>query len=245
MERNYTEDQANEVEALESIYCDDIEVLDRAPHKFNINISTEEYDAETESNGLSCQLVFTYTTKYPDTAPEVEIENAVNFEDDYEEKLLEHIKETINENLGLEMIFSLVSSAQEWLNVKWDDFKKEEENRAEQKLKEIEEAERKRFEGTRVTVETFLKWRNEFEQDIGLAEKREKQSTNRKLTGRELFMQDKTLNDSDLKFLEAAGESIENVKIDESLFQNLEELDFGSDDDDDDEDYVPGADNSD
>lgn len=40
------------------------------------------------------------------------------------------------------MIFSLVSSAQEWLNVKWDDFKKEEENRAEQKLREIEEAER-------------------------------------------------------------------------------------------------------
>lgn len=40
------------------------------------------------------------------------------------------------------MIFSLVSSAQEWLNVKWDDFKKEEENRAQQKLEEIEEAER-------------------------------------------------------------------------------------------------------
>lgn len=39
------------------------------------------------------------------------------------------------------MIFSLVSSAQEWLNVKWDDFKKEEENRAEEKLREIEEAE--------------------------------------------------------------------------------------------------------
>lgn len=80
----------------------------------------------------------------------------------------------------------------------------------------------KKFEGTRVSVETFLKWRNEFERDIGLAEKREKQSTNRKLTGRELFMRDNTLNDSDLKFLEAAGESIESVKIDESLFQNLE-----------------------
>lgn len=70
-------------------------VLSRNPHKFNITISTEEYDAETDSNGLSCQLVFTYTGKYPDTAPEVEIENSVNFEDDYEDKLLEHIKETV------------------------------------------------------------------------------------------------------------------------------------------------------
>lgn len=73
-----------------------VTVLDRDPHKFNIRISTEEYDAETESNGLSCQLVFTLTEKYPDTAPEVEIENAVNFEDDYDEKLLEHVKETVH-----------------------------------------------------------------------------------------------------------------------------------------------------
>lgn len=65
------------------------------PHKFSITIRTEEYDAETESNGLACQLVFTYTEKYPDTAPLVEIENAVNFEDDFEEKLLEHINETV------------------------------------------------------------------------------------------------------------------------------------------------------
>lgn len=56
-------------------------------------------------------------------------------------------------------------------------------------------------------------------------------------------MQDKTLNESDLKFLEAAGDSVENVKIDESLFQNMDDLEFGSDEDDD--DYVPGADDSD
>lgn len=40
------------------------------------------------------------------------------------------------------MIFSLVSSAQEWLNVKWDVSKKEEETRVLQKQKELEEVER-------------------------------------------------------------------------------------------------------
>lgn len=89
-------------------------------------------------------------------------------------------------------------------------------------------------------METFLTWRNEFELDVGIKEKREKQTTNRKLTGRELFMCDTTLNDSDLKFLAAAGEPVENVKIDESLFQNMDDLEFGSDDDD--ADYVPGGD---
>lgn len=70
-------------------------VLIRDPYKFKITISTEGYNAETKSNGLSCQLAFTYTQKYPDESPEVEVENAVNFKDDYEEKLLEFIKETV------------------------------------------------------------------------------------------------------------------------------------------------------
>lgn len=137
------------------------------------------------------------------------------------------------------MIFSLVSSAQEWLNVKWDEHQKEIENKQKEKVRREEEAEQKKFEGTRVTVETFLKWRNEFEEEMGIAKKRAKLSDSKKLTGRELFTRDKTLIESDLKFLLAAGDSVENVKIDESLFQNIDDLDLG-DDDDDDEDYVPG-----
>lgn len=58
------------------------------------------------------------------------------------------------------MIFSLVSSAQEWLNVKWDDFKKEEANRAEQKLKEIEEAERVCLQFTQRLLNILLKFNN-------------------------------------------------------------------------------------
>lgn len=40
------------------------------------------------------------------------------------------------------MVFSLVSSAQEWLNVKWDDFKKEQQSRELEKQIQLEEAER-------------------------------------------------------------------------------------------------------
>lgn len=96
-----------------------------------------------------------------------------------------------------------------------------------------------------MTVETFLAWRNQFEEETGITLRREKAMANSsKLTGRELFMRDTTLNESDLKFLLAAGESIENVKVDESLFQNLDDLELGSDDDDDDDDddWVPGKD---
>lgn len=61
----------------------------------------------------------------------------------------------------------------------------------------------KRFEGTRVTVETFLSWKLKFEEEMGIAKKREQfEKEGKKLTGRELFMTDNTLNESDLKFLE-------------------------------------------
>lgn len=61
----------------------------------------------------------------------------------------------------------------------------------------------KRFEGTRVTVETFWKWKTRFEDEMGIAKKREyNDREGKKLTGRELFLQDKSLNESDLKFLE-------------------------------------------
>ena len=62
-----------------------------------------------------------------------------------------------------------------------------------------------------------MKWRNEFEAEMGIAEKRAKENeANRKLTGRELFLKDQSLLDSDIRFLTENGDSIENVKIDES-----------------------------
>lgn len=124
MERNYREDQCNEIEALDSIYFGEMEgrfyftnkyltsicvpkyccfhflisvivLADEPIHKFKLGISTENYNTENDDNGLSCQLVFTYTEKYPDTAPLVEVEDSVNFEGDHEKRLLDHINETV------------------------------------------------------------------------------------------------------------------------------------------------------
>lgn len=101
--------------------------------------------------------------------------------------------------------------------------------------------ERKKFEGTKVTVESFLNWKNKFEREMGITQRKEQElAAAKKLTGRELFQRDTTLNDSDIKFLIEAGDSVENVKIDESLFQNIDDLELDDEEDEDDPDWKPG-----
>ncbi|CAG9856824.1 unnamed protein product [Phyllotreta striolata] len=229
---DYLEEQKNEVEALESIYYGDFQVISTEPMTFSIPIKTEEFELDS-GNGISCELVVTYTPKYPEEKPIIELQDIENLNNEYEEQLLEYLNEQITENLGMVMVFTLVSSAQEWLNVKWEEVKKENDDRLARKLKAEEEAEQKKFDGTRVTVEAFMKWKKSFEDELGITKKKlSMEKEGRKLTGRELFMTDNTLNESDLKFLDEG----DAVKVDESLFQDLEDLDI---DDEDDEDFDP------
>lgn len=223
---DYEEEQNTELEALESIYCGELDILGSDPHRFCIKIKSEEYDIDKEE-GLACSIKFTLTPKYPEELPEVEILETDNFQENYESELQDALSESANENLGMAMIFSLVSTAQEWLNNKWDDIKKSKELEKEKRLKEVEEEERKRFEGTRVTVESFFNWKKAFDEELGINIKQKEDKDNKKLTGKELFLQDKTLIDSDLKFLEDNGDS---VKVDESLFQDLDDLDLDDED---------------
>ena len=87
-----------------------------------------------------------------------------------------------------------------------------------------------------------MNWKNLFELEMGIAEKKAKLlEGNGKLTGRELFMRDQSLIESDIAFLQAQGDTVEKVTIDESLFQalDLDGEDLPSEDDSDDSDYKP------
>lgn len=117
-------------------------VLETEPYyKFVLPIKSDEYEPES-NNGLSCKLEFTYTPKYPEEPLIVQIDEPGNFEDGDEAKLKEHLAEQMQENLGMVMVFTLVSAAQEWLNVQWDRIKLHREESAAKKLIEEEEAER-------------------------------------------------------------------------------------------------------
>ncbi|XP_075059061.1 RWD domain-containing protein 1 [Mixophyes fleayi] len=232
---DYAEEQRNELEALESIYADSFTVLSSSPASFSITVTSEA--AEEEEENIQVALKFTYAGSYPDQAPLYEIVSQENLEDADASGILTLLEEQAQENLGMVMIFTLVSAVQDRLNEIVDQIKTRREEEKVKKEREAEEAEKVVFHGTPVTIESFLNWKAKFEAEIAeirrKRQKEEEQSGKSKLTGKQLFETDHNLDTSDIKFLEEAGNSVE---VDESLFQDLDDLEL---DDEDDPDFNP------
>lgn len=150
-------------------------------------------------------LTVRYPEEYPDKAPHLELsppQNApshpyLNLAEDKTE-LLEGLQATIEENLGMAMVFTLVSSLKEAAEQLVADRKEEAAKVHEEKVLAAEREENKKFHGTPVNRETFLKWRDDFmkemeeirvrEEEERLAEmKKAKIKEPVKLTGRQLW----------------------------------------------------------
>ena len=85
-----------------------------------------------------------------------------------------------------------------------------------------------------MTLESFLEWKRKYSEETGKSKAEKLAELNKKPTGRQLFERDASLAKSDLDFVKDE----EAVCVDESLFQDLDELDL--DDEDDDSEYEPG-----
>ncbi|KAJ8411520.1 hypothetical protein AAFF_G00163280 [Aldrovandia affinis] len=227
---DYGEEQRNELEAIESIYPDSFTVLSEDPTSFTITVTSDSGD---DDETAETTLKFTYVEKYPDESPIYEIFSQENLEDADVEDILSLLQEQAEENLGMVMIFTLVTAVQEKLNEIVDQIKSRREEEKRRKDEEEEEAEKVAFQGTVVTIENFLTWKATFEQDMTeLRKKRQKeeeQIVKSKLTGKQLFERDHNLDTSDIQFLEDAANSVE---VDESLFQDMDDLDLDEDDPD-------------
>ena len=254
---DYKQEQRDEIEAIESIYSEEIVIISENPHRwevesnalklidncrFAIPVKTEDYD-EDSGEGMYVLLRFTFPDSYPDCGPELEFEETEGLEENKLSELRASIDTVVEENLGMAMIFSIISSSIEWLGDANDKMKEEAEEAIRRKKEEDEEEERKKLEGTKVTIESFLAWKAEFDAEMrakkGIKELTKKEKE--KKTGKQMFMTDATLNQSDVKFLAETGDVA--VTVDESLFEDLDDLDL--DEDSDDPDWAPGAEISD
>jgi len=189
------------LEALQSIYPNELTVVEEQPHLV-LEIEVRVEDDDNRDKVSECLVRFTLPENYPDAVPEVETDD---------EALLEAMQDEANTWIGSVMIFTLVNTAQEFLRKEM-----EEEKMKVKRLKELEDEElKKKLEGTRVTVESFTKWKEDFDAEMYALNPKEDLIKGR-LTGKQMFIRDKALAESDLKFEGMA----DDVDVDESLFQD-------------------------
>ena len=129
----------------------------------------------------------------------------------------------MDENRGDVMTFLVISAAIEWLELNHTQKEELKEQRLRAEKDAAEAILTKKLIGTKVTVENFMAWKTEF--DLKRLQNKEVKKKQDKLTGKELFLQNSTLNDSDLKFIS----SEDNVEFDEDLFDDLDGLDIDDD----------------
>ncbi len=180
----------------------------------------------------SIQISFKFTPNYPDELPEIIIDEIENYDD--EEGMMQFMRDTGEENLGMPMIYTIASAVLEKLNKDNEERRKFEEAERDRIATEKEEEEIRRYEGNKVTVEVFLKWKMAFDKEMAELKKQSQGVGSKKPTGKQLFETNESL------FKDLADEGV--VEVDETLFQNLDDLDL---DDDDDDEWQPDNDETD
>lgn len=125
------------------------------------------------------------------------------------------------ESIGMAMVFTMVSIMKEELDNIMLDVQKAEEAILDERRRKLEEAEQAKFTGTKVTVENFMEWKRKFDEEMlkkdAVLRAQKERELKGKLTGRQLFEQDKTLALSDAKYMED-----DDVSVDPSQFDKEE-----------------------
>ncbi|OBA20269.1 RWD-domain-containing protein, partial [Metschnikowia bicuspidata var. bicuspidata NRRL YB-4993] len=207
------EEQEQEIEVLRSIYPDELTVL--SPTHFTIYLNLE-----TSSDRKHALLLdVKYPPSYPEVAPGLDI-RTVQVEDDsadYEDlddddndapeqyvslaegveferpdlaELLDKINEEAEMNIGIPSIFAVAAILKDEAELLFQRKVDQAQKEYDDELLAREAVEQKKFNGTKVTQESFTQWRNEFRAEMKV-EARDKERFDRmhngKMTGREIF----------------------------------------------------------
>ncbi|KAH8788605.1 RWD domain-containing protein [Diaporthe sp. PMI_573] len=196
------EEQIEEREVLDSIFPD--EITDISDLEYRIKITLDIPDDE-ENEQPVIVLTVRYPEDYPDKAPYLDL-SADDGENkhplfniaDSKDELLKSLEPVIEENLGMAMVFTLVTSVKEEAEQMAIRAREVEIKAHEEAALEAERKENEKFQGTAVTRESFLSWREGFLKEM--EEKRQKEEEERlaemkkakikeptKMTGRQLW----------------------------------------------------------
>ncbi|KAF5745192.1 RWD domain-containing protein 1 [Tripterygium wilfordii] len=228
---DYAQEQAMEIEALEAILMDDFKEihsgesgLNTSKPCFQITLSPQDDELdESITTPVQLGLVFSHTEKYPDEPPLLNVKSIRGIQVNDLRILKEKLEQEASENLGMAMIYTLFTSAQEWLSESFG-----EDVNAENVEEEVAKDDVIIPHGEPVTVDTFMAWRERFEAELALEraklmpESALSAAKEKKISGRQWF---------------ESGRAKGAVPINEGSDdeEDDEEVDFDDDDFEDDE----------
>jgi len=182
---------------------------------------------------VGVKLELKLSPEYPNAVPEIMLRSIKNVPGKVCQMLEEKLRESAQQNLGDQMVFTLVSIVKEWL----DEHNEEDQIPKKQDVSAVEDVSEK--EGTPVTVDTYNLWFTEFRVEM---EKKKKAATLEvRLNGREWFAK----AGSTALVGETATDGAGTTEIDWELFtaeegdENLDDL--ALDDEDEEEEKQIGV----
>ncbi|KAJ4882155.1 Ubiquitin-conjugating enzyme family protein [Raphanus sativus] len=230
----YKEEQEMEIEALESILADDFKEihtgesgLNTSNRCFQITVTPQDDDLDESSSIPPVQLglVFSHTENYPDEAPLLDVKSIRGIHVGDLTILKEKLEQEATENLGMAMMYTLVSSAKDWLSEHYGqddgaDYAEEEAAKEDEVIVP---------HGEPVTLETFVAWRERYEAELALERAKlmpESALTapkEKKLTGRQWFESGKARGVVVTADQESEEEDDEDIDFEDDDFEDDEE----------------------
>lgn len=221
-------EQEMEIEALQAILMDDMEEipssesgLGTTARCFQIRVSPMD-DDEDEPTDIPVRLavIFAHTPTYPDAAPLLKVRSLQGINDADIRQLQTKLENEVEDNLGMAMMYTLATSAKEWLREKYGQEEVQEEEDDDTEKEEVIEK-----HGEVVTVESFKAWRDRYEAELALEKAKLMPDAallatkEKKTPGRQWFE------------MKSAGKVVE--EDDDEIDDDDEDIDFGDDDDED------------
>ncbi|XP_078428023.1 ubiquitin-conjugating enzyme family protein [Wolffia australiana] len=169
---DYASEQEMEIEALQAILMDEFQEID--PNEsglgtdgrcFQILLSPQDDDEEEVKHfTVQLALIFSHTPNYPDEPPHLNLKSIRGLKQEDLTTLKEKLQQEASENLGMAMVYTLVTSAKDWLTEKFGQEEGGEESDEDESGKEDVIIPH----GEPVTIETFTVWRERFEAELAL-----------------------------------------------------------------------------
>lgn len=185
------DEQKEEREVLDSIFPDEITGAPSPPHhppnpsdlspqdisetsyRISIPLDVQDPSSDDAPDPPTILLNITYPEAYPDVGPYLDITSPPNAPrypllDVAADKpqLLATLAPTVQESLGMAMIFTLITTLKDAAESLISDRQKQAEEVKEVAARKVEEEENRRFHGTAVTKERFLEWRDNFKREM-------------------------------------------------------------------------------